>query len=193
MTRPRWGGARRADTVRDYTAAVTSSSSLPADLPEDLYAELRRAAGALMRDQGRAQTLQPTVLVHEAWVRLSGQPDRWNDEAHFLAAAARTMRFVLADHARGKGSLKRGADARRITLSDDVGMVSPGIPIGALDLDDALTRLEQLHERQARVAEMRFLAGLTIDECARVLGVSHGTVESDWRLARAWLQTSLTP
>lgn len=160
-----------------------------------MYAQLRAIAGELMSRRGPAHTLQPTALVHEAFVRLvRTPPDGWTDRGHFLSVAAKTMRNLLIDHARRRRADKRGGrgdDAwSRVSLD---GLVAddraPGLDL--LVMDELLNDLARLHERQARVVEMRFFAGLTIPQTARALGVSHTTVEHDWSMARAWLITRL--
>lgn len=159
---------------------------------EAVYAELRRLAGAWWRSRSGSDTLQPTALVHEAYMKLaSGASASWNDEDHFRAIAARAMRQALVSHARGKSREKRGGDWARVTLSG-IG-TDPGVrTFDVLAMDDALTVLESLNERHASVVELRFFAGLTEPEVARVLGVSERTVQSDWRAARAWLRHRLS-
>ena len=156
-----------------------------------VYSELRDLAGAIFTGQPEGHTLQPTALVHEAWIKMVGHVDRMNNREHFFAVAARAMRQVLADHARAVQAEKRGGGARAVTLVDD----QVGSPVaGGFDLvafSEALNRLEALNPRQARVIELRTLGALTIEETARELGVSHGTVETDWRFARAWLRAEL--
>lgn len=160
-----------------------------------MYAQLRAIAGELMSRRATAHTLQPTALVHEAFVRLVRTPSSgWTDRGHFLAVAAKTMRNLLIDHARRRRADKRGGrgdDAwARISLD---GLVhdgrAPGLDL--LAMDELLNDLAKLHQRQARVVELRFFAGLTIPQTARALGVSHTTVENDWSMARAWLITRL--
>lgn len=150
-----------------------------------VYAELRRIAGRQLRgDQGN--TLQPTALVHEAWVKLSQGLGEVNGREHFFAVASRAMRQVLASHARKLHAAKRGGGAQRQTLlelADGEGRQD----IELLALSDSLERLATLNDRHARVVELRFLGGLTISETATALGVSTGTVEADWALARVWL------
>lgn len=157
-----------------------------------VYQELRRLAGQMLVTERRDHTLEPTALVHEAYMRLIGHsPERPSDRAHFCRVAARAMRQVLVDHARRHTAQKRGGGFERITLSDSVA----GTPDGAIDLlalDDALKRLADLDERQARIVELRFFGGLTIEQGAAVMGISQSTIENDWRLARAWLHRELS-
>ncbi len=154
-----------------------------------VYDELRRLAQARLRHEPHGHTLQATALVHEAYVRLLDL-NRLTlaDRHHFFAIAARVMRQVLVDHARRKRSSKRGGDATRLTL-DGLSAVasSPTDDVDVLDLDIALKELAALDERMARVVELKFFVGLTLEETADALSVSHATVERDWAVAKAWL------
>jgi len=164
-----------------------------ADDPSELvYAELRRLAAAFLRRERAGHTLQPTALVHEAWAKLARlSASHWQSRAHFLAVAARAMRRVLVNHALARQSLKRGGDRRQVTL--DAPLRSPGGGVDTLELHDAIERLADLDARKARLVEMRFFAGMSVEEVATVLGVSRSTVEADWRFARAWLSRELSP
>ena len=159
-----------------------------------VYDELRRLAGHYLRRDGApnpAHTLQPTALVHEAYLRLIGNSrDGYKSRTHFMAVAAVAMRHVLIDHARGRKRLKRGGDRQRLTLSDTVLSDDQEI-VDAVALVDALETLRELDERGARVVELRFFGGLTEPECAALLGVSDRTVRNDWYSARAWLRQRL--
>lgn len=158
-----------------------------------LHDDLRRMARRLMGRERAGHTLQPTALVHEAYVRLAGERAmHWQDRAHFLAVTAQLMRFVLVDHARRRAVAKRGGDLRRVSF-DDTLLVSPEAPEALLDLHEALDALAANDARKARVVEMRMFGGLSVEETAAVLGVSAITVMRDWRFARAWLQQRLTP
>lgn len=152
------------------------------------YAELRRIAGGLFRSQRAAHTLEPTALVHEAYVKIVGaaRPADVTDRAHFLCLAARAMRQILVNHARDRAAAKRGGGRRRerLTVADPE---APRGPTDVIDLDEALDVLAALDARQARIAELRLFGGLTTAEIAAVVGVAPRTVELDWRLARAWL------
>jgi RNA polymerase sigma factor (TIGR02999 family) len=153
-----------------------------------VYNELRHLAQARLRQEPQGHTLQATALVHEAYVRLVDL-DRLtlSDRAHFFAMAARVMRQVLVDHARRKRSDKRGGGATRITLIG-VSAAAPGhSDVDVIDLDSALEELAALDERMARVVEMKFFVGMTLDETAEALQVSHATIERDWAMAKAWL------
>ncbi len=156
-----------------------------------LYADLREIADRLLKREAVGHTLQPTALLHEAWLKLSGtrQP-KAVDRSHYLALAARAMRQVLVDHARKRRTAKRGGDVAEVTLADD--QLGISMPLDELiALDDALRRLATHDERLAKVVELRFFAGLGEDEAAEVLGVTTRTVQRDWVKARAWLHTEL--
>ena len=176
--------------------ASDGDSQAAADLLPLVYEELRRLARSKMsreRDAGAGQTLQPTALVHEAYMRLLG-PDgaqlRWEGRAHFFGAAARAMRRILVERARSRGRVKRGGGNARVALADDALAVEPpGDDL--LALDEALERLEQRDRRKAEVVMLRFFAGLTIEEIAAALSVSPATVKNDWTFARAWLHREL--
>ena len=155
-----------------------------------VYDELRRLARHYVR-QERAQSVQATELVHEAYLRLAGdRPQRWQGRTHFLAIAAIGMRRVLVERARARGAAKRGGDRVQVTL-DDALVAGPGANIDLLALDHALSTLAGLDARQARIVELRFFGGLTVEETAGTLGVSPATVKRDWTLARAWLKREL--
>lgn len=164
---------------------------MPGDLPPETLEELRKIAGAYMARERPDHTLQPTALVNEAYLRLADATRaRWESKTHFLAAAARTMRHILVDHARARGRQKRGGGWARIPF--EVAAAELAVPdVELLSLDDALQALALEHERCARVVEWRFFAGLTIPEIAGVIGMSHRTVEDDWYMARAWLRARL--
>ena len=152
-----------------------------------LYSELRRQAGRFMRRERRNHTLQPSGLVHEAYLRLAAAPDLdCHDRAHFFAIAARVMRQVLVDHARRRRAAKR--EGCRVSFDE---ADAPVAPPDLLDLESALEELTRLDPRQARVVELRFFGGLDVQEAADVLGVSARTVKREWQTARAWLQHRL--
>ena len=156
-----------------------------------VYECLRDLAVQWFRRESPGHTLQPTAFVHEAYLRLAeGGAIRCDDPAHFFALAATVMRRVLVDHARRKAAAKRGGDRRRMTLQELDG-ASSEVTVDIIDLDQALTKLAESYERPSRIIEMRFFGGLTIDQTARVLGVSPRTVDLDWRFARAWLMREL--
>lgn len=188
---PSSGGAEARDVTLLLQAMANGSAGAEERLLEVVYAELRAIAGAFFKAQGPEHTLQPTALVHEAFIKLVGNRDTaWEGRSHFIAVAAKAMRHVLIDHARRARALRRGGEAQRVTLSGIFAHERESV-IDALDVDSALTRLASVDERQARVVELRFFAGLSVPEVGRVLGVSDRTVELDWRLARAWLRREL--
>ena len=158
-----------------------------------VHDELRRVAMACMARERTDLTLQPTALVNEAYLRLI-EIDRiaWRDRTHFLAMAARTMRRVLVDAARARGSRKRGGAVTRVTLDDRAFGVAAGAVPDLLDLDAALSRLAVLHPRPHDVVELRFFGGLNVEEVAAALAVSPDTIKRDWRFARMWLLRELT-
>lgn len=162
------------------------------DLFGQAYDELRRLARGYLRRERAGHSLQATELVNEAYLRLErGAGVDWAGRTHFFAVAARAMRRVLVDHARARGRRKRFGGLRRVTLPDGVaGAREVDIEV-LLDLDRAITRLAELDERQARLVELRFFAGLNMAEVAEVLGVSKRTAEGDWAHARVWLQREL--
>lgn len=159
-----------------------------------VYGELRDLAASYLRRERPAHTLQPTALVHELYMRLAGYVGQhgadWRDRAHFFGVAARVMRQVLVDHARAHQTAKRGAGRLQVTLGEGMGLVD-GQSIDFVALDMALTRLAGLDPDQARLVELRYFAGLTVEETAEVLGWSVTTVKREWRTARAWLYREL--
>jgi RNA polymerase sigma-70 factor (ECF subfamily) len=156
-----------------------------------VYAELRRMARRHMNQQRPGHTLQTTALIHEAYMRLAGDSGKqWENRAHFFGVAAKAMRCVLVDHARSRRSAKRGGAVRPVTLHEGV-YTSGERMAGLIALDDALTDLATLHPRQCQVIELRFLAGLSVEETAAILKVSPDTVMREWRAAKAWLEREL--
>jgi RNA polymerase sigma factor (TIGR02999 family) len=152
-----------------------------------LYGELRRMAGAYLRIERRNHTLQPTALVHEAYLRLVGQRDvQWQNRQHFFGIAAQVMRRILVDHARGHEAVKRGGAVPKVSLEEAILSSRERSP-ELLALDEALTRLATLDPQQARIIELRFFGGLTVEETAEVLSISPATVKRDWNMAKAWL------
>jgi RNA polymerase sigma factor (TIGR02999 family) len=159
---------------------------------ELVYAELRRMAGGLMRNERPDHTLQPTALVNEAYLRLvEGAPVEWESRAHFFGIAATAMRRILVEHARERATAKRGGGWRRITLDGVIGQ-SGVTDAEILDLDLALNRLAEMDARMARVVEMHVFAGMGMTEIAHTLRVSERTVHGDWRMARMWLARELS-
>jgi RNA polymerase sigma factor (TIGR02999 family) len=156
-----------------------------------VYNELLKIARSHLRRQRRNHTLQSAALVNEAYIRLQRRGNfEWNDRKHFFAVAAQIMRHVLVDYARGQDRKKRGGSAANVDI-DEACIVSPERLEEVLDIDDALRRLADLDRRKMQVVELRFFAGLDVEETAEVLGVAPNTVIRDWRFARAWLKTHL--
>jgi RNA polymerase sigma factor (TIGR02999 family) len=162
------------------------------DILPEVYAELRRVAAAYLRRERPGQTLQPTALVNEAYIRLAGQHPRFQNRAHFCAIAANAMRQILVERARARGAQKRGGGAPRVTLNEALA-ASPGPAVDLDALDEALTRLAALDSQQARIVELRFFGGLSVEETAEALAISPATVKRHWAIARAWLARELAP
>lgn len=173
--------------LNDLADGVDGASDALAPL---IYEELHRVATALMRRERDGHTLQPTALVHDAYLRLAGQRGMaWQGRAHFFGVAAKAMRRILVDHARRRDAVKRdGGD--RVTL-DDALLADSARPLELMALDDALRQLGEHHARSAQVVELRFFGGLEIEEVAQVLGVGRATAVRDWTFARAFLQRAL--
>ena len=157
-----------------------------------VYDELRRLAHSHMRRERPGHSLQTSALVNEAYVRLVDQTNiQWQNRAHFFGIAARLMRQILVDYARRQRYAKRGGNAQRVVF-DDLTIVSEERTADVVALDDALKTLAEIDPRQCQIVELRFFAGLSIDETAEVLSVSPGTVMRDWTFAKAWLRRALT-
>ncbi len=157
-----------------------------------VYSELRRLASNYLRRERAEHTLQPTALVNEAYLKLVDQRNaRWQNRAHFFGIAAQLMRRILVDHARQRQAVKRGGvDQQRLSITSAEAVVKqPEIDI--LALNEALDELAEMDPQQSRIVELKFFGGLSIEETAEVLGISHATVERDWKLARAWLRRQL--
>jgi RNA polymerase sigma-70 factor (ECF subfamily) len=161
-----------------------------ADLLPLVYAELRQLASGYLRSERTGHTLQPTALVHEAYMRLVGDNRDWKSRAHFLAASATAMRRILVDHARSRKAAKRGGGNARVPLTENLA-ADEQQDIQLLELDEILEKLRRLSDRKARIVELRFFAGMTIPEVAEALGVSKTVVDDDWAVARAWLAVQI--
>ena len=165
-------------------------------LPE-VYDELRKLARARLareRDGGQAHTLQPTALVHEAYLRVAGPDQRaqWDRRGHFFAAAALAMRRILVERARHYQRLRHGAGGQRVDLDSGIAAADPALT-DLVAIDEALTRLEQTDERKAKIVALRYFAGLSVEETAAALDISPATVKNEWKFARAWLYRALDP
>jgi len=178
--------------LTELLAAHAAGESGAADrLLAVVYDELRRLAAAKLAREEPGMTLQPTALVHEAWLRIGGPDDAdWRDRAYFFAACAEAMRRILVDNARSKARLKRGGDRARVEL--DSGLAA--VPVDALDLlalDEALTKLAAESPRKARLVELRFFVGMEIEEAALALSISRATADRDWAFAKAFLHAEI--
>ena len=164
-----------------------------------VYDQLRKLAAVRFERERGPHTLQPTALVHEAYLRLVDQRRvRWQNRAHFIAVAAQLMRRILIDHARGRDALKRGGQYDTVTISDEIlesiaPEHAPGRPseVDVIALDRALARLTAIDAQQGRIVELRFFGGLTVEETAQVVGISPATVKREWRLAKVWLHREM--
>jgi RNA polymerase sigma factor (TIGR02999 family) len=181
-----------ADVTQILSAIEAGDPKAAAELLPLVYDELRKLAAARLADEKPGQTLQPTALVHEAYLRLVGvqQPQDWNGRGHFFAAAAEAMRRILVEAARRKRSLKSGGGRHRLDIADVEPSVG-GPNVDLLALDEALQQLERKDPRKAELVKLRFFAGLTVEQAARALGVATSTADEDWAYARSWLRLSL--
>jgi RNA polymerase sigma-70 factor (ECF subfamily) len=153
-----------------------------------IYDELRRLASSYLRRERQGHTLQPTALVHEAYMRMVDQTQvRWQNRAHFFGVAAQMMRRILVDHARGHAAEKRGGEFQKLSLDEQVEVASMDRELNLVALDDALNRLSEVDPQKSKIVELRFFGGLSVDETAEVMGVSAPTVKRQWRMAKAWL------
>ena len=187
MYHPRGEVTHLLSAVRNGDQAATSR------LISYVYDELRRLAGGFMRRERAGHTLQPTGLVHEAYLRLlPDQQTDWRDRAHFLGVAATVMRRILVEHARERNAVKRGGPGQqRVELKEDCGASIAAQSVEVLDLDRALVRLAAVDERLSKVVELRYFAGLSVEETAEVLSISPKTVKRDWAIAKAWLKAEI--
>jgi RNA polymerase sigma factor (TIGR02999 family) len=189
---PAMDADRRTHVTQLLARLSHGDAAAAAELLPLMYGDLHQLARDAMRGQPPGHTLQPTALVHEAWLRLAGgaQGAEWSDRKHFVAVAARAMRAVLVDHARRKQAEKRGGGRERVPLDDVADLFEERVP-DVLALDEALARLGAMDEELGRLVELRFFAGLSVEETARALDVSEPTVVRGWRVARAWLSREL--
>lgn len=173
-------------------AARAGDSAAAAELLPMVYEELRKLARVRLGAEAPGQTLQPTALVHEAYLRLVGdQALQWNSRGHFFASAALAMRRILVERARHRNRIKHGGGRKRVELTDQPMGEEPD-PVDMLALDEALDQLSALDARKGRVVMLRYFAGLTIEETAAALDVSVATVKADWSFSRAWLHRSIS-
>jgi RNA polymerase sigma-70 factor (ECF subfamily) len=184
------------ESQHNVTGLLARASSGDAAATDELfpvvYEQLRVLAASHLAGERANHTLQPTALVHEAYLRLVGpdEQEAWENRAHFFGAAAKAIRRILIEHARAKGRIKRGGGIERTTLD---GVEAPAGPdMDLLDLHEAMERLAAVDEAKARVVELRYFGGLSLEETARVLGVSVPTISRHWEFARAWLHRDMT-
>lgn len=182
------------DITRILSAIEQGDPTAASELLPLVYEELRRLATSRMNQEKSGQTLQPTALVHEAFLRLVGgdDPQQWDGRGHFFAAAAEAMRRILIENARRKGRTKRGGKLTRRKLDDEVAAVDPENFDELLTRDEALNKLAEEDFQLAKLVELRYFTGLTIEETAKVLGVSARTTKRNWAYARAWLQREMS-
>lgn len=182
-----------SDDVESLLASLSEGNQAAADkLLPVLYQELKGIANQHMRNERADHTLQATALVHEAFLKLVDQNRvQWQGKAHFCAVASNIMRRILVDHARTKNAAKRGKGAQRITLEEGLVAGDPQSNVDLVELDELLTELATLNPRHAKIIEMRYFAGMTVEETAAALDVSVSTVKGDWRMAKAWLTSRM--
>ena len=181
------------DVTKILSAIEDGDPQAADDLLPIVYQELRKLAAAKLAFEKPGQTIQATVLVHEAWLRLveNGADVRWNGRGHFFGSAARAMQRILVENARRKNSLKAGGDYKRVELAEASTQVQRR-PVDVLELDEALEKLESQDKRKAELVRLRFFAGLTLKEAARALGISFSTADNDWAYAKTWLRLEMT-
>jgi RNA polymerase sigma-70 factor (ECF subfamily) len=168
-----------------------SLPSIPEEAVESVYAELRRLAAFYLRRERAGHTLQPTALVHEAYLRLAQQRQvKWDNRNQFLGVAAPLMRRILVDHCRGRQAAKRGGGTGRVLLDLEI-LPMDQRAADVVSLDEALNALAERDSQQARIVELRFFSGLSIEDTAQVVGISASTVKREWNIAKAWLAREL--
>ena len=185
------------ENSQQITQLLNQWSNGDAEVLDDLmllvYKELRRQASGYLRRERTDHTLQPTALINEAYLKLIDQRDvKWQNRAHFFAIAAQAMRRILVDYARERKREKRGGAVENLPLDEALTIVSREKSIDLVALDEALNKLATFDDRQAKVVELRYFSGLSIDETAEVLNVSNVTIRRDWNMARAWLHQEIT-
>lgn len=194
---PRHRFSPKAIATRAYTRTMAPGENRPPrsnELFEEIQTELRRLAATAMKGERAEHTLQPTALMNELWIRLEGTSGEVpKDKGRFLGLAAKVMRQVLVDHARAKNRMKRSGGWRPVTMSvaDGIAADSGEEELDVEKVDEALMELREVSERQAQVVELRFFAGLEVDDVASVLDVSPRTVAREWRFAKAWLMSRM--
>ncbi|HZQ43451.1 MAG TPA: sigma-70 family RNA polymerase sigma factor [Acidobacteriaceae bacterium] len=182
----------RGQTTRLLKAMHAGDHAAAEQLLPLVYAELHRIANACMRRERPDHTLQPTALINEAYLRLIQQDVDWNDRAHFVGFAAHVMRRVLVDYARARNTDQRGGKRERVELQDQFAISPERLDEVSL-LDEALDRLEKKNPRQAKVVELRYFGGLSMEQIGAIIGIAPRSVKRDWALARIWLYEELKP
>ena len=185
------------ENLQHITQLLNQWSDGDAEVLDDLmplvYKELRRQAAGYLRRERADHTLQPTALINEVYLKLIDQRDvKWQNRAHFFAISAQAMRRILVDYARERKREKRGGAAENLPLDEALTIVSQEKSVDLVALDEALNKLAKFDERQAKVVELRYFSGLSIDETAEVLNVSNVTIRRDWTMAKAWLHQEIT-
>ena len=181
----------KQETTRILKSIAAGDPTAAERLLPLVYNELRALAASFLQQQRPDHTLQPTALVHEAYLRMIDQPDvDWKNRAHFFAVAAQMIRRILTDHARAKAADKRGGGAARVDLETSI-IGEDSAVLDLLALNETLDELAKLNDRHRQVVELRFFGGLTLREVGEVLGISPETAKTDWRTARAWLRARL--
>jgi RNA polymerase sigma factor (TIGR02999 family) len=188
---PETPGPELTQLLHDWSSGQSQALSR---LMEIVYPELHRIAAQHLSRERQGHTLQPTALVNEAYVRLAQHAPgkQWADRTHFFAVSARIVRAVLVDHARARRAAKRGSGAQTVELTEDAAAGMPAPLVDLLDLDAALTALEQLDPQQSRIVELRHFAGLSIEETGEVLDISPSTVKRDWVAAKTWIRRHMS-
>jgi RNA polymerase sigma-70 factor (ECF subfamily) len=182
---------RRTDVVDNTAKTRPGATASPEALFEAVYAELRRLARRYLRDERPDHTLQPTALVHEAYLRLvGGEPIEWHNRAQLFSMASQVMRHILVDHARRHAASKRNHGGLRLSLDEAVGLAAQQ-HVDLVALDDALSALAALDPQQGQIVELRYFGGLSIPEIAGILGVAEITVSRRWKTAKLWLHSAL--
>lgn len=182
---------RAGEITRLLGQLHSGNESAAAELVPLIYAELHQLAASCMRRERPGHTLQATALVHEAYIRLLGQREvDWQNRSHFFGIAAQVMRRILLDYARKHHAAKRGGPREKVRI-DEALLVSDDQLEAVLAIDESLSRLEKIDPRQSRVVELRFFAGLNVEQTAAALGISTATVKREWQFAKAWLQREM--
>ena len=180
-----------SDVTRILSAIEHGDARAADELLPLVYEELRRLAAAKMAQEPAGHTLQPTALVHEAWLRLAGnEKAQWDGRAHFFAAAAEAMRRILVDRARRKSAIRHGAGQQRVDLQD-ADIAAPDDNEQLLAINDALEKLAAQDKAKAELVKLRYFAGMTLEEAAKVLGISEPTAKRQWTFAKAWLHREI--